>query len=585
MPKTSKYNKKTTIYRKKVKKPYKKGYKKNHYKKKLRRRLYPSKSGSKSTKARKRSNAYKIAKGKGCKFSIYCDLAEFLALSHFDIEWVLACAMESAHLTNDGNGNSVYTTASANIMSDSREILKRIYSIFPTEVMNRNSQRINLTQLSHMYWTAHSYPFKSRYYGPLFNNYVNMYQRIRPVGIKVSYKPNITFVNQIASKLRTTFTGNIVVPHYNESINGSMVSATGGNSFTLTNTADHPKVVVKFPAVFDDEDQVIATTQPVLEYPARGHTVGFNAAELAVHNEAHFPEGAQVPPIIRLWVNFSKQGYEPYHIHNQFFNMNTLEVTAAYRSTAGRPYPGGTDVMQNSRYAFARVYDENGNQMFNSQNSPIKSYALNRPFKFYVRPFLTKRLYEPTTNTNVLTNVQEANSDYVVEHATNKQNDVISGLQKFPYVSIPIIDNPYGNLENSFPKKIAAEQFNGNYANECDFMDIPYNNLAINYQFNDDNYVNPILFSTLLTCDNMLSNSAYSPFTCAITNYKNEQNYWSDHFYVMSDYFIHGMGKFKVTFYCKFKNYNGRLQPSSIDRRNATNQNVPATAAMVDDNN
>lgn len=584
MPKRSKANKK-------VKRKVKKAYKKKSYKKKYRRRLYRKKLKTKGFATKKKvGGIYKIAKGKGCKFTVYCDLAEFLALSHFDIEWLLAAAYEGKALINGDNSPAVaaYTFPSNYFKSDATEILNRIYSVFPTSLMSCNHTQTNLLQLEHMYWTAHSYPFNSRYYGPLFNTYCNMYQRIKPVGIKVSYKPNITFVNQASGYSRTDYHGALMIPSFNSTTQGSMLG-NGQGGYAINETTSNNQQTIINAGTVDANNKFWSETQAILNYPYVGQELGFTPTDLKVDSNVKFPTGAQTPPILRLWVNFNKQGYEPYHIRNAVFNMEEADVSATYTDVTGKPWPSSSehDVMQNSRYAFGRCYDEYGNQMFNSQNSPIKSYALNRPFKFYVRPFLTKKLFEPPTNTAILTNVQASNSNYVTEFATNKQNDAVSGLQKFPYISIPIINNPYGDLEDSKPKDLNSPSEgrfkDEDHANKASGYNIPFMNLEVNYQLNDDNYVNPILFSTILTCDNMLPNSCYRPFTVGKRDVQRTNKTFSTNHYVLTDYFTHSMGKFKVTFYCKFKQFNGRLKQPWINRQNAVLAEVPQTNAMVED--
>lgn len=236
------------------------------------------------------------------------------------------------------------------------------------------------------------------------------------------------------------------------------------------------------------------------------------------------------PPHLRFWLNASKQGYES-------FNDLKVDIVEGSGEETGQ-------TIQNNRLKFATLYDKQGNYKY--ANSKIRSFSFDKPFKFYVRPYLQRKASETIENSNVLSNYEKN-----IPNITNALydlggiNEVRTQPRKMPWISV---------LDTCPEDKLWT--FGANSAE----TEKPAN-AAVALSFVDDMVFNPILFSWMITDDASTFDRITPLFNyedSGYANYTSEdyQSSWS----IKCLQYYRSMGKFKVTFYAKYKGRKQVLQ-------------------------
>lgn len=457
-----------------------------------------------------KKSIYHFNKTQGLKFSLWCNLQEFLTLAYDSfMQPVLAAASDY-----DSDHPVYFKTCpiSDSFSDQSSNLLAEILTVFSTEDITPKENGTIATKK--LLWKAFNPILSQHTCGPLFNNMINLYNQVKYCGVKVAWYPNVKYV-----PTRT-------VDEFKQTNRG-----TSGNSY---NTFEVYQGNGSQPLWLDlqgqygfhvDTPKGIHKLDPALE--------PYNA-----------PYGGYgIPPCLRLWVNFNKQGYEQRDILTEKFAGVT--VTGVDESK----------LIKGSRYATARVFDDYNHPTFQGN---IRSYPLNKRFKFYVRPMIVDTMNEAPTNNCVLRNYEGVSSNYQKNLLrVNADSDVlVTSLKKFPYVQINNLFPFYQNFTDG-PKTSGAKDINDWVVTNC----------VSKY------FVDPILFSWCLTDDSLTRGNVSLPFSIEKKPDKFPTGTLNTATIESYDY-LQNLGKFKLTFYTKWRGSNAFqfLVPTNQSIRNANYQ-------------
>lgn len=438
-------------------------------------------------------SVYKFASSQGLKYSTYMSLAQFLTFQYSDFVHYFLAAIASTH----GIGSNYSPTST--MSSQAKIWLSKVYRVFPTSIMqNHTRANSSVSFWSQFLWKAFNPIISTDTVGPYLFNMLTLYDRFKFVGVQVKWRPNVKFV-----------TAN--TPGYSFKDTQFGMTGTVGNATNATIGAVPNKGTVK----------------PVSDMGP--WEFGFFDASI---QDMHFPDNDQLcfsattPVTFRLWVNFQKNGYES---DNVFVEKNINEDTQS-GALESKFVNGGRALMR-------RIFDDYGR--FIPSNSKIKCYNLNKPFKFYVTPMVQQRVYEPITNETTAANYEVANTTFQrqIENALPNNDVIPSKMIRAGWMNVGAMQPWTAKPEAFFPLDTFAE-----------------NQAWLVAKIKEKGYYDPVLFSTFLTCDNLLNNQYLMPFGIASTDlaFYTQRDY-AKNFKVEGNDFITGMGKFKVTFYVKFK--------------------------------
>lgn len=437
---------------------------------------------------------YNFTKTQGLKFSLWLNLQDFLTLPWDSfLQPVLAAASnyDAQHpVTFKGN----YMTDS--FCDQSANLLGEILSVYSTEDFGQQVRSKFSKQK--MFWKAFNPCLSGHTCGPMFNNMINQFNQVKFCGVKVAWYPNVKYV---PSRNPDKF---------NQTNPGGTTQASVYNKMTIQegNSTDPLKLKIE------------GDLQYHLEPPKGIHTL---SAYLPWKNQMYGGYGN--PPALRLWVNFNKQGYEQRDILTEKFVAGEIAGINEGKLIKG------------SRYCTARVFDDY-NHLTYQQN--IKSYPLNKPFKFYVRPMLVNEMNEAPTNNAVIRDYEGVSSTYQLSllKANADSDSLVTGLKKFPYVQVNNLYPIYQDFMSG-PSSTDAKVVNDWVVTNC----------VGKY------FVDPILFSWCLSDDSAFGGDVSMPFSIE----KNPGKYVSGTLNtaeILSYAYIQGLGKFKVTFYTKWRGRN-----------------------------
>lgn len=266
-----------------------------------------------------------------------------------------------------------------------------------------------------------------------------------------------------------------------------------------------------------------------------GQVNAIRAPETIFTPHAGATEFATSQPQLRLWINFDKQGYEgitiPVHMVNAI-NNESVWFEQVLPDTIGE-----------SRFRLATVLDESGlSKHINSKL--VHSYSLSKPFKFYVRPTLqSNALLETIENETAGQNNEDQNT--LVRGLIDQQSRTMKLLtkpRKMGWISMMDV-YPTGNIQSN-----------------C-VSDTTYKTWAdLVRSLNQELFFDPILFGWNLTCDNISINEqlTFTFIEALSTIAADKWNYMKNFHLETMDYFK-SLGRFKVTYYCKFKDLRYKM--------------------------
>lgn len=459
-----------------------------------------------SKKKRSLSKTYGLRKYAGVKWTRYLSLAEFLYDDKWDLNWVYTFGVRP---NSEIVSNYV---ASADFKNFCDDVAGRTFSIFSTDLWSNKTMQLYSGAQDMVYWKAYN-PFPCAHnLGPLFNLYTTQYKLMKYVGMKVKWIPiqhnTMQFFPLSTTKVTTKATAP-AVPFMRASGFDSTALYTMVNNNEILEETVQPKDG-KFKDVDAANTHIIYGDQTKAPIQPMMNTVPIQTLPL------------------RLWVNFDKQGYEGLE----------CKCNCVFGSTL---LTNDTNFM-NSRIRFARVFNNDGMKTSIS-NKLVKSYSLLKPFKFYVRPKMALRFQENIENENVASNAEPSTTviDSGLSQVTSQVDSYISNKKRMPYLSVmrtyPSGGLTYGKWETANANSLAMQ---------------------IVRALKTDGYFDPILFGWGLSCDQLPLQKQIDFFRVMKIkdpiDYTNLYNHMDT--YVTEPNGYEGYGKFKVTYYCRFKDFN-----------------------------
>lgn len=521
MPRKRKFIK-AKRYAAKRKKVYRRRY--------TRKRLYKGKRGRfrKYHKKRALAKMYGLRKYAGIKWTRYLSLDEFLTDDKFDLnclfKYTIGSDATSVLYTNGTNSYLLNQTGKTDLTS----IAKATFTVYSSDLWSNKTMLINPSSQGPIYYKAYSpYPCEHNL-GPLFNIYCNQYKKMKYVGMKVKWIPGVRNMapSYHVSTIGTIETYNTTVPiPYQAS-----VTASGTTTYTLN----------------DDTKVGFITTNPNYEsfreaIPSATHIYSTSDPDVTV-TRTPYPN-LITPPALRLWICFDKQGYESYDWHVNCVN------NVDYASTAG------TSTLPDCRFRFRRVFDSNGVKT-SINDSLVHSYNLLKPFKFFVRPKVARKVYENIENENTLRNAEPINSTLTrsMVDSASPTSTLIETSKKMPYLSVlsthPQVNTlPYSDFDVTNAGTMISQLLK---------------------TLSSVGYLDPILFGWGLSCDNIDVTSQLDIFqirqirqfgTDSPGNFRTHMVGFPENW--------KGYGKMKVTYYCRFKDFNPLQKRQTLDTSNA----------------
>ena len=387
--------------------------KKKFYRRKYtRRRVYKGKRGRfrKYHKKRSVSKMYGLRKYAGIKWTRYLSLDEFLTDDKFDLNWLYKYGL-GTDATSVLYANSLQTylmnqTGKAAII----ELMKAQFTVYSSDLWSNKTVVLNGNSQNKLFYKAYNpYPCEHNL-GPLYNIYCNQYKKMKYVGMKVKWIPGIrnmapSYAYATTADV-TTHNSTVPVPF--------MASAAiqGGTAYTLN---DNQRI--GYIETFRKDE----TFQQAL--PNNAHISDTSDVDITV-TKTQYPN-LVTPPNLRLWICFDKQGYESYN-----WPVNCVN-NYDYASI------GGTTILPDCRIRLRRVFDSNGVKT-SINDSLIHSYSLLKPFKFFVRPKVARKVYENIENETTLTDAEPRNTTLssILTGAASPTSSLIETSQKMPYLSV-----------------------------------------------------------------------------------------------------------------------------------------------------
>lgn len=509
--KTRRVKKKAKIsYRKKYRKAlrYHKKSMKKHYKKKY----------------RKRSSIYQQKQQVGIKFTRYLDLLQFLTDPWIDCMPMLASA---ANQDDKVIGNNYEWTA--DFQADIRGMLNDYLTVYSTDIMHGDGLGKDVGfEPGKLKWKAWNPTPQTQNLGLLFDLYTNMYKKFKWTGVKVKWIPyckNNPHM-QLPTESSVYTVGHEIVP-------------TVTVPFMHASTANAQAGSETIYGFVNDINVAKVRTNPVNTTfeKSEGAGNGLIMSEHLPQFDSALP-GFKVSPVFRLWINFSKNGYEP----------KDLEADCIKDAVASN-----TSVLYGSRFNDARVLDSQCRRL-DVNTKLTRSYLLNKSFKFFVKPKMARTLEEGPKNSTVLNNFESEFEDTEVPIMLGAGTQIMKTQQtgiKMPWLSV-FSTRPENALDT---KGVQNDATHGKTRTQA----------LVQIQLLEKYWFDPILFGWLLTCDNMPINAELP--LCRIMQVAHHAD---SHLYKYENYklqaydYFHQMGRFKVTYYCKFKGLKN------------TNFNIPA---------
>lgn len=481
-----------------------------------------------------KSASYKFKKAQGIKWSTWLSLPEFLLLPHESwIHPVIYNAASGDTPRPSAPGSERSFTSTYN--QQCKNTLGDLLAIYSTEVMNQAKVRqLTDQQVAKLRWTAWNPVLSRQTLGPLFNAMLNMYKYVKFCGVKVSYKPNVKLNPSMLHRLQW--------------VDKPIWVTTGNTSATATTTT-----------VLSSENKEITEDVP---FPVNYQLTALQ--KIKPPSEFSLDESFNYqwinPPVFRLWVNFDKQGYESRGLYCEQMIFQSSAASANY-------------TIQDHRLKQRNLFNSSG-MPNHSMTGLVKSFPLNKPFKFYVRPKMVSKMFEAPSNETVLSNWEASGSSYQQDllKAIPNSNEAQTSLKPAPYMSI---NNLYPINHPWFlgPQPIAS--ISGDQENNFYVL-----------QNIDQAFYDPILFSTFVTLDNMRYDQVQVPYSIYDTNtHSGYDSLRPFDYYINPTQFLNSVGKFKVTFYAKFKGIKQMAFDISADKAiiNGTGQLDTYTLGMEEE--
>lgn len=458
---------------------------KRRYKKYRRLRYSGKKKWYKKWKGK--SSIYRFAKSEGLKWSQWISLADFISMPYKEYLSMALAATQTDNTATSYLALGVHPNSA--FVQGSNTLISNIVTAFPTDIMNTANCRSSQPFLASCKWKAFNPALTQKLLGPYYQGMIAKYRQYKFVGMQVKYRPTVK------------------VNSPQQAFNYTLDSATGGinriEEADFRVTSDYQKWQV-----------------PILQ--------GLTTEEFGTVN-TNATINWVTPPVFRLWINFDKQNYEPLDFCPQCIS----ESHDAYSSTG---------LTGHSRFKLGRVFNDFGVMM---NNGKIKGYDLNKPFKFFVRPYEVMKVYENPSNETVAADYEGAlgntSMPNLLKTFPNSNEGVTlpkrAGWKQLDYI-LPFYAPPQDGPADGISDAVKGD------------------NCAIyeNIMCYDNAFYDPILFGWLLTCDNLNPQQTLAPFG----RYNSEINtsigrHWHDNFRLESWPYLNNLGKFKVTFYMKFR--------------------------------
>lgn len=394
-----------------------------------------------------------------------------------------------------------------NCIDRCKTIMSRLYAIYSTKSMtSQNSVQEGVFDSADLIWKAWNPYPCHETLGSWFNNAINMYRQYKYVGVQVKWIPNAKYVTSYWEKFRNQ--SNAPAQNINTM---TVTQGTGEGAFDFSQTSSAGQFGV-----------------PNCFAQAAGHdnTIGM---------------GYHIPPVFRMWVNFNKQGYATM---NPFYEVWIDGVDDG---------ASGQNDLTDSRYLSKAVFD-----LYDQKQDlgKIKCYDMRKKFKFYVRPKIIYKGGEAPNDYAPMNQYQPVLSSWAsgLMNSIPDANQVTTSLKRYPWTQLT-----YFHPEMYLERNYNTSNINNNQMNQLCAIE------AL-----DHAYVDPILFGYLFTCDALDIGKYTIPFQVASTNAGTETafNPYKNRLY--PNEFLENMGRFKVTFYMKFRGVKGNRYIPSVNqsRRN-----------------
>lgn len=474
-----------------------------------------------SKKKRSLSKTYGLRKYAGIKWTRYLSLAEFLYDDKWDLSWIYTFGLRTGKQIASG----FYASDDFNQFCNT--CAERTFDVFSTDLWSNKTMQLYANSQDMVFWKAYN-PFPSAHnLGPLFNLYTTQYKLMKYVGMKVKWIPiqhnTMTFYPLSTASLKTSATAP-AVPFMNA------VGTDNGSAYTLVNN-NQVLTQTNLPkdAIFKDSDN------------NHHHIIYGDTAKVPIYPMMNTVPIQTLP--LRLWINFDKQGYEGLE-----FKCNCVFGSTLMANDVN---------FMNSRMRFARVFNRDGMKTSIS-NKLVKSYSLLKPFKFYVRPKMALRFQENIENENVASNAEPSSTivDSNLSVVSDQVDSYISAKKRMPYLSV-MRTYPSGAVTHS--------TFDTTNANTLALQMIR--------TLKTDGYFDPILFGWGLSCDQLPLQKQIDFFRIMKVKEIDYNNGWNHmDMYVTESNGYEGYGKFKVTYYCRFKDFNplqNSIVPTTPQYQNA----------------
>lgn len=447
---------------------------------------------------------YKLRKSQGLKWSQYLDIAQFLLLPHISYYHVNLAACQILH--DEEHGTATFNNGARptdDFMSKSVSFFRRLFLVQATDTMLAQNSMFNkdvvVSELNH--WSAWNPFLGPSTLGSWFMNMMNEYRFYKYVGVQVKWKPNVKYTTSYwEDQFNAQFPPKIAPASPDNPNSIAIADGTGAGFFNPSLTSD----ISQF-----ELDNI---------FKMSGSEVANDYTSLCTAFKA--------PPKFRLWVNFSKQGYSTY----------TNMPEAMFNNIPNADY---TKVLHDFRYKVKRVYDNYGQRQ---DAGKIRCFDLSKPFKFYVRPTSTRPVYESPDEQTQATNTRGTDSQLQLDiyRTYPDANAMITTPKRFPWCQIGFLYPYYVPYQSVFKdNKLGIINWNKTYI----------------LNSSDHQFVDPILFSTKLTCDSLDNGDVMFPFSSYY--HDSEDGVWNPYnCEIFPVQFLKNLGRFKVTFYCKFRGRN-----------------------------
>lgn len=382
------------------------------------------------------------------------------------------------------------------------KVLGRCFTVYSTDLMNEAHQKNLVSFKRNLYWKAFNPTLSNLTCGSKFVDYVNTHKFCKYVGVKVSWKPTI----------KNSFGQYLNFKESQYSLDGNIQGTSAMQTF---NGTVYEHAITQVPQDYKTPHE---KDMPVHEIYGGDSTANSSYNKFRSN------------PQFRFWVNFDKQGYT-----SLWYPAKIMANATAQGIQNGAMFP--------SRYYFRPAFDEWGQKTWDS--ALTKSYDMTKPFKFYVRPKIQTEITEAQKNDGGWKQEREMISYYdrIVRADTGNE------LQDWQLTSLKSV--PYMQTSRFYP-------INPNLINDQTPRDTDQRNAAFYMYLSDEFFFNPILFSWMITCDNIQFNERVNAFypsdhlMDSTDDVTSEPDRWK--FYdVETKGPMNDLGVFKITFYTKFK--------------------------------